>query len=50
MTDYFGPVAPFMMDLHEFDQVILSGTRPVLSSFLDGLEPEYNPLRHAQLC
>jgi N-acyl-L-homoserine lactone synthetase len=49
-TDYFGPVAPFLMDLHEFDQVIVSGTRPVLSSFLDGLEPEFNPLAHAKLC
>jgi N-acyl-L-homoserine lactone synthetase len=48
MTDYFGPVAPFMMDLQEFDQVILSGTRPALSTFLDGLEPEYSPL--AQIC
>jgi N-acyl-L-homoserine lactone synthetase len=49
-TDYFGPVAPFLMDLHEFDQVIVSGTRPVLSSFLEGLEREYSPLGAAQLC
>jgi N-acyl-L-homoserine lactone synthetase len=49
LTDYFGPVAPFLMNLHEFDQVILSGTRPALSSFLDGLEPEYRPAAHAQL-
>jgi len=50
LTDYFGPVAPFVMDLHEFDQVILSRTRPALSSFLDGLEPEFSPLTQAQLC
>ena len=45
LTDYFGPVAPFLMDLRAFDQVILSGTRPALSSFLDGLEPEIPPDR-----
>jgi N-acyl amino acid synthase of PEP-CTERM/exosortase system len=49
LTDYFGPVAPFVMDLREFDQVILSGTRPALSSFLDGLEPDYRPIAHAQV-
>lgn len=49
LTDYFGPVAPFLMDLREFDQIILSGTRPALSTFLDGLEPEYLPIAHAQV-
>jgi N-acyl-L-homoserine lactone synthetase len=47
-VDYFGPVSPYMMDLQEFDRVIVSGTRLALSSFLDGLEPEYCPV--AQLC
>jgi N-acyl-L-homoserine lactone synthetase len=50
LTDYFGPVAPFVMDLQEFDQVILSGTRPMASAFLNGLEPEYSPPGGAQLC
>jgi hypothetical protein len=31
------------MDLQEFDQVIVSGTKPVLSSFLEGLELELLP-------
>jgi N-acyl-L-homoserine lactone synthetase len=43
VTDYFGPVAPYVCDLHEFDECILSGTRPRLRSFLDGLEPQYHP-------
>ena len=42
-VDYFGPVSPYLMDLQEFDQVIASGTKPVLSSFLEGLEPEFLP-------
>ena len=50
LTDYFGPVTPFLMNLEEFDRVIVSGTRPALRSFLDGLEPEYSPLAHAQFC
>ena len=43
LIDYFGQVAPYLMDLRDFDQVILSGTRRVLRTFLDGLEPEYQP-------
>jgi N-acyl-L-homoserine lactone synthetase len=43
VTDYFGPVAPYVCDLQEFDEIILSGTRPRLGSFLDGLEPQYRP-------
>jgi N-acyl-L-homoserine lactone synthetase len=43
VTDYFGPVAPYVCALQEFDQIILSGTRPRLRSFLDGLEPEFHP-------
>jgi hypothetical protein len=38
-SDYFGPVAPYRMDLAEFDQVILSGRFPVLDAFVTGLEP-----------
>lgn len=44
-TDYFGPVTPYFMDLSAWDKVIVSGTFPALSSFLDGLEPELNPRR-----
>jgi N-acyl-L-homoserine lactone synthetase len=49
LTDYFGPVAPYLMDLREFDQVILSGTRPALSGFLEGLEPEFMPVALAEV-
>jgi N-acyl-L-homoserine lactone synthetase len=42
-TDYFGPVAPYMCDLREFDANILSGRHPRLRSFLDGLEPQFHP-------
>ena len=43
MTDYFGPVAPYVCDLREFDEIILSGKRPRLRSFCDGLEPQFHP-------
>jgi N-acyl-L-homoserine lactone synthetase len=43
ITDYFGPVAPYMCHLQEFDEIILSGKRPRLRSFLDGLEPQFHP-------
>lgn len=43
-TDYFGPVAPYLMDVREFDQVILSHSRPVLDDFLVGLEPQFVPV------
>lgn len=43
VTDYFGPVAPYMCDLQEFDEIILSGRRPRLRTFLDGLEPQFHP-------
>lgn len=42
--DYFGPVAPYLMDVSEFDQVILSRTRPLLDDFLVGLEPPFRPV------
>jgi len=41
--DYFGPVAPYMMDFQEFDQIVLSGTRANLATFTEGLEPEFHP-------
>jgi N-acyl-L-homoserine lactone synthetase len=43
VTDYFGPVAPYVCDLHEFDEIILSRRSPRLLSFLDGLEPQFHP-------
>jgi N-acyl amino acid synthase of PEP-CTERM/exosortase system len=42
-TDYFGMVAPYLMDLAEFDREILSGEVPALRHFLDGLEPHLLP-------
>jgi phenylacetate-CoA ligase len=43
-TDYFGPVSPYLMDVSEFDEVILSHTKPILDDFLVGLEPQFLPL------
>jgi N-acyl amino acid synthase of PEP-CTERM/exosortase system len=42
-TDYYGAVAPYLMDLQEFDQVILSHRISALDDFLNGLEPELRP-------
>jgi N-acyl-L-homoserine lactone synthetase len=42
-TDYYGPVAPYLVDLSKWDEVIVSRTLPALDSFLHGLEPEFNP-------
>jgi N-acyl amino acid synthase of PEP-CTERM/exosortase system len=44
-VDYFGLVAPYLMDLSEFDAEILSGQVPALRDFLVGLEPRFQP-RH----
>jgi N-acyl amino acid synthase of PEP-CTERM/exosortase system len=43
-TDYFGPVAPYLMNVSEFDQVILSHKKPLLDDFLVGLEPQFRPV------
>ena len=43
-VNYGGPVAPYLMNLAEFDKTILSGRIPILKEFLDGLEPEFHPL------
>ena len=40
-SDYFGLVAPYQMDLQEFDRIILSGQFPALDAFVIGLEPEF---------
>jgi N-acyl amino acid synthase of PEP-CTERM/exosortase system len=42
-TDYYGPVAPYLLDLAEFDANILSGRFPPLSGFTEGLEAEFMP-------
>lgn len=44
-ADYYGKVAPYLMDLAEFDQVILRGHVPLATSFLDGLEPRFRPVK-----
>lgn len=47
-TDYFGMVAPYLMDLSAFDAEILGGRVPALRDFLVGLEPHLIPgPRHA---
>lgn len=38
--DYFGPVAPYLMDLSEFDRVIMARRLPALETFLDGLDAD----------
>jgi N-acyl-L-homoserine lactone synthetase len=43
VTDYYGPVAPYLIDLRKWDEVIVSRSMPALHSFLDGLEPEFKP-------
>jgi N-acyl amino acid synthase of PEP-CTERM/exosortase system len=42
-TDYYGIVAPYLMDLRDFDRLILSGEVPPLAEFLHGLEPQFRP-------
>jgi N-acyl amino acid synthase of PEP-CTERM/exosortase system len=42
-SDYFGLVAPYRMDVEEFDQVIRSGRFPELEGFATGPEPGFEP-------
>jgi N-acyl amino acid synthase of PEP-CTERM/exosortase system len=44
-ADYGGPVAPYLMNLAEFDWVVLSKRIPALDDFLVGLEPQFHPRR-----
>jgi N-acyl amino acid synthase of PEP-CTERM/exosortase system len=46
-TDYYGIVAPYLMDLRDFDRLILSGEVAPLAEFLHGLEPQFRPVREA---
>jgi N-acyl amino acid synthase of PEP-CTERM/exosortase system len=41
--DYGGRVSPYLMNLAEFDQVILSRRVPELDEIIGGLEPQYRP-------
>jgi N-acyl amino acid synthase of PEP-CTERM/exosortase system len=41
--DYAGRVSPYLMNLAQFDQVILSRRVPELDDFVVGLEPQYDP-------
>jgi len=47
ITDYCGPVAPYVLDMQEFDMVIMSRTRPALHDFLEGLEARFSPITYA---
>ena len=42
-TDYYGPVAPYLLGMSEFDDNVTGGQYPSLNDFLDGLEPEFWP-------
>jgi N-acyl-L-homoserine lactone synthetase len=44
--DYWGPVAPYLLDLSELDRILAAGTAPRLDGFLDGLEAPYRPEPH----
>jgi phenylacetate-CoA ligase len=46
-SDYLGLVAPYQLDVEEFDRVIASGRLPALDQLMDGLEPEFRPQRPA---
>jgi phenylacetate-CoA ligase len=44
-SDYLGLVAPYQLDLEEFDSVIASGRLPSLDQLWAGLEAEFRPPR-----
>jgi len=48
-VDYWGPVAPYLLDLSVLDRILVAGTAPRLDGFLEGLEEEHRPkIRRAQ--
>jgi N-acyl amino acid synthase of PEP-CTERM/exosortase system len=47
-TDYYGKVTPYSMSIDKFDAIIVSGTVPLVSDFLAGLEPEFLPPKRAR--
>jgi N-acyl amino acid synthase of PEP-CTERM/exosortase system len=42
-VDYYGAVAPYILNLAELDQMILGQRFAMLEDFLHGLEPEFWP-------
>jgi N-acyl-L-homoserine lactone synthetase len=44
--DYWGLVAPYVLELAELDRILIAGTAPRLDGFLDGLEAPYRPGSH----
>lgn len=42
-VDYYGLVAPYIMTLAEFDQMVLGGHFALVENFFHGLEPEFWP-------
>jgi N-acyl-L-homoserine lactone synthetase len=45
-VDYYGPVAPCIMSLHELDEVVLGGRFPSLDGFPVGWDPQLWPGAH----
>lgn len=42
-TDYYGPVAPYLLDIQDLDEAVLSGRFPLFATFVEGLEPAFVP-------
>jgi N-acyl amino acid synthase of PEP-CTERM/exosortase system len=42
-TDYYGKVTPYSMSIAEFDGIILSGTVPLVSDFVELSDPASRP-------
>ena len=42
-SDYYGPVVPCVMSLHELDEVVIGGRFPALDGFPIGWDPERWP-------
>jgi hypothetical protein len=42
-VDYWGPVAPYVLELAELDQILLRGSARRLNGFMDGLEDVVRP-------
>lgn len=43
-VDYWGPVAPYLMDLSVLDRILVSGRAPKLDGFLNGLDEVHRPV------
>jgi N-acyl amino acid synthase of PEP-CTERM/exosortase system len=42
-VDYFGPVTPYILDIAEFEDILLKKRPSLLDEFLNGLEMEFRP-------